>query len=269
MNTKPVLFIALFCLALYINSLSGEFVSDDLSFVVENTQIRTLANFFHFFTDPKTAATGQLAGDVYRPLTTLSYAVDYFMWGLISFGYHLTNILLHSANSALVFLLFFLISGNFIISIFGSLIFAAHPAQTEVVCWISGRSSLLFLFFYLLSLVFYIRSSREGRRKFYILSLIFFLLSLFSKEMSVTLPLILILHDLHFSQGKKLGTRILRYVPYFLLSFFYIFLRIVLMKKVGQFEGWGDPYHLFLTMSNVVADYIRILFAPLKPGPPF
>lgn len=264
MTIKPFLFIALFCAALYMNSVGGEFIWDDQSFVTDNVNIRSLENPLRFFLDNKTGATRAMARDVYRPLTALSYAIDFFLWGLNSFGYHLTNIILHSANSILVFSLLFLLCGEFFPAFFGSLLFASHPIQTEVVCWVSGRSSLLFLFFYLLSFIFYIKFSKERRREFFILSLIFFAFSLFSKEMSVTLPLILILYDLHFPSKEKLKTKALRYIPYFALALFYVSLRVILIKKVGQFEGWGSPYITFLTMSNVVVDYIRVLFFPLK-----
>ena len=161
-------------------------------------------------------------------------------------------------------MLLFLLSENFFIAFFGSLIFASHPVQTEVVAWISGRSSVLFLFFYLASLIFYIKFTREKNRPFYYCSLFLFALSLFSKEMSVTLPLIIILYDIYFPSGERLKNRIIRYIPYFALCIFYVALRIVLIKRIGQFEGWGSPYFVFLTMSNVIIDYIRLLFFPLK-----
>lgn len=264
MKVNPFLFIALFCLVLYINSLSGEFVWDDQSFVVDNPAIKHLTNLPSFFTDYKTGATKELSSDVYRPLTTFSYALDFFFWGLNSFGYHLTNIILHSANSMLVFVLLMLLCGDFFAAFFGSLIFVSHPVQTEAVCWISGRSSVLFLLFYLLAFIFYIRALREDKKYFFAVSLIFFVLSLFSKEMAVTLPLVLMLYDLHFPLREKVKARISRYAAYFLLVFFYIILRITIVGKVGQFEGWGGPYTIFLTMSNVIVDYVRILFFPFK-----
>ncbi|MCX5714036.1 MAG: tetratricopeptide repeat protein, partial [Candidatus Omnitrophica bacterium] len=205
-----------------------------------------------------------MATDVYRPLTTLSFAVDYAVWGLNSFGYHLMNIVLHSANAILVCILLLLLSENFFIAFFGSLIFASHPVQTEVVAWISGRSSVLFLFFYLASLIFYIKFTRMKKPSFYYFSIFLFALSLFSKEMSLTLPLIIILYDMHFPSKEGLNKKIIRYMPYFALCLFYVALRITLIKMIGQFEGWGSPYFVFLTMLNVVVDYIRILVYPIK-----
>lgn len=261
---KVFLFLALFSSILYINSISGEFIWDDQSFVADNISIRSLRNFPQFFTDNKTGATGELANDVYRPITTLSYAIDYAIWGLNSFGYHLTNIILHSANSILVFLLLLLLSENFFIAFLGSLLFASHPVQTEVVAWISGRSSLLFLFFYLASLILYIRSGREKKRGLYHASLALFFLALFSKEMSITLPFVIMLYDLYFPSNDGIKKKIARYLPYFIISIFYVAMRVMIVKRVGQFEGWGNPYFVLLTMLNVVADYIRLLVFPVK-----
>jgi len=261
MSKKAIALIFLFSVLIYCNSLGGAFVWDDHAFVEVNPAIRSLANTRYFFTDPATTAVGELARDVYRPLTTLSYAVDFFLWGLTSFGYHLTNVILHSFNGILVFLLLSIMFGDFFLALAAGLIFASHPVQTEVVSWISGRSSVLFMFFYLASLIFYIKAQRS-KKIFYLYSIIFFGLSLFSKEMAITLPLVLILYDLHFGKPFDIKERILRYLPYFALVLFFITTRITLVGEVGQFSGWGEPCHVFLTMSKVVVDYVKILFFP-------
>lgn len=264
MNIRPILFIGCFGLLLYANSLGGEFVWDDAGFVVDNASIRTFENLIRFFTDPSTAAQGGLSKDVYRPITAFSYALDYFFWKLNSFGYHLSNIILHAINGILVYMLLSLITRDPFLALFASLLFVSHPVQTEAVAWISGRSSVLFLFFYLSSLIFYIRFSNESKRIYHIVSILFFLFSLFSKEMSVTLPLILIVYDIHFSKKQNMRRRIRKYAPYFALTFFYVMTRTTLLKQIGQFEGWAAPYSTFLTMSKIVVDYIKILIFPLK-----
>lgn len=262
MRQKAIALIFLFSILIYCNSLGGAFVWDDHAFVETNPAIRSLANIRYFLTDPATTAVGELARDVYRPITTLSYAVDFFFWELVSFGYHLTNVILHSLNGVLIFLLLSIAFEDFLFALIASLIFVSHPVQTEVVSWISGRSSVLFMFFYLASLIFYIKA--QGSKKiFYLYSIIFFALALFSKEMAITLPLILILYDLHFCKKFDIKEKALRYLPYFALVLFFIITRITLVGEVGQFSGWGDPYYTFLTMSKVVVDYIRILFFPV------
>ena len=261
MKTRAIALIFLFSALIYCNSLGGAFIWDDHAFVETNPAIRSLANVRYFFIDPATTAMGELARDVYRPITTLSYAADFFLWGFTSFGYHLTNVVLHSFNGILVFLLLSIMFGDFLFALVASLIFVSHPVQTEVVSWISGRSSVLFMFFYLTSLIFYIKA-RGSEKIFYLYSIIFFCLSLFSKEMAITLPLVLILYDLHFGKRFDIKERILRYLPYFAVVLLFVIIRVTLVGKVGQFGGWGEPYHIFLTVSKVVTDYVRILFFP-------
>jgi protein O-mannosyl-transferase len=312
-HRKTAIYIALFTLLIYANSLGGNFIGDDKAFVAYNRFVQSPQNFVQFFADPSAAAEGALKGDVYRPLTTLSYALDYAVWKLNSFGYHLMNAAFHAANSALVYFLILLISGDHFMAIFAGLLFSSQPVQTEAVSWISGRSNVLFLFFYLASLIFYIlagdevgyrhceaaRSADEaclpaGRQSptvieiastfaslrprndgicslrhslndgLFILSVLCFVLSLFSKEMAVTLPLIIIAYDIHFSGRAGPGRRIFTYIPYFLAALLFIAVRSAVLGKLGQFEGWGDPYKIFLTMLTVVVDYMRILIFPLK-----
>lgn len=261
---KTAFYIALFTLLVYVNSLGGSFIGDDKSFVVRNGFVHSPQNVAQFFADPSASAAGALKGDVYRPLTALSYALDYSIWKLSSCGYHLTNILLHAADSALVFFLIFLISGNYFTALITALLFSSHPVQTEAVTWISGRSNVLFLFFYLLSLIFYVRSARGEKRGVYPASVLCFLISLFSKEMAVTLPLIIIAYDMHFSGLRQLGRRILKYVPYFLAVLFFVAIRSQVLGKFAQHAGWIDRYGLFLTMLTVVVGYIRVMVFPLQ-----
>jgi len=264
MKKKYALIIFVFCFLIYANSLGNSFIWDDQAFVVHNPAIKTLLNFKYFFTDHLTTALGELARDVYRPITTLSYAIDYFVWALNAFGYHLINVIFHSLNGVLVFILLNLIFGNLSIALIGGLIFVSHPVQTEVVSWISGRSSVLFTFFYLSSFIFYIKSRKDQRRKIYLMSLILFALSIFSKEMAITLPAILMLYDLHFAGWNRVKSRTLKYFPYFAIAAFYMCLRILLVKQVGQFVGWGSSYSTFLTMCRVLSDYVIILIWPAK-----
>ncbi len=263
MKLKAIVLIFLVSLIIYSNSLAGQFVWDDEYFIVKNRFIRSVSNFPLFFTYSPTIALGGLSKDIYRPLVTLSYAVDYSLWGLNSFGYHLTNVIIHSLNGMLLFLLLYLIFDKISLAFFTSLLFISHPIETETVSWISGRSNLLFLLFYLLSLFFYIKFSKRHKKNFYIISLISFALSLFSKEMAISLPLILVTYDIHFSKSENFKKRVLKYIPYFLLMLFYLIIRTSLLKRISQMGWWGDsPYYTILTMSKVTIDYIKILFWP-------
>ncbi|MCX5679024.1 MAG: tetratricopeptide repeat protein [Candidatus Omnitrophica bacterium] len=264
-SVKAALFLFIFTLIIYSNSLGGEFVYDDDYFIVKNVHIRSLENIPSFFVNPSTVAFAELAQDVYRPLTTISYAFDYRLWGLDTFGYHLESVLLHALNAILLFILLQLIFGNASIAFLSSLLFVCHPVQTEAVAWISGRSSVLFLFFYLASFICYLLFMKKEKKAYLALSLIFFLGSLFSKEMAISLPLLLVLYDIHFAPGESLKKRALKLAPYFTLTVFFIAVRFIVINRVSQCGWWGgSSYHTFLTMLVVLGEYVKLMIAPVK-----
>lgn len=143
-------------------------------------------------------------GAYYRPLVILSFLLDSSFWHLNSVGYHITNILLHSLNSLLVFLLSFQLikrketaasstelsavnSGKMIILSFAAaLLFALHPVHTESVAWISARTDILATFFFLLAFLSFLTYEKEGKTVGLIISGVFFLFSLFSKEIALS-----------------------------------------------------------------------------------
>ena len=110
LNWKHLLIIFLVCLSVYSNTFSKGFVWDDLYQIQENPRIRSLENIPSFFSSEVwTGVKGQHVTPYYRPLFTLSIAVDYFLWGEKPAGYHLTNILLYAAASILVYCMTLLI----------------------------------------------------------------------------------------------------------------------------------------------------------------
>ena len=164
-----ILLIAVIGISCYSYSLGGKFIWDDAYFVLKNPAIRDIRNTQSFFTDPSTLAKGKLAFENYRPLTTLSYAINYMFSSINTFGYHLTNTILHIFNAILIFLLIKKLSKTEI-ACFTAMLFLVHPIQTEAVSWISGRSNVLFVFFYISAFILYIRSTGKDR-VFYLISL--------------------------------------------------------------------------------------------------
>lgn len=197
--------VALATFLVYLPALNNDFVNwDDDKYVYENNKIGTIdLNFL------KWVLTTEVAG-LWHPLTMFSYAVDYAFWGLYPFGYHLTNNLLHSLDTLLVFLLTVQLvmkisdgsglSKALIIAGITSLLFGIHPIHVESVAWVSERKDVLSSFFYLLSLIAYLKYTSSIALKRYILygaCFIFFVLSLLSKPMAVSLPAVLLILDFY------------------------------------------------------------------------
>ena len=221
-----ILIISTLSILAFWNTLDNGFVWDDQYIVVANKAIRELSlpNIWDFFTSKD--VYNFAAGDIYRPLSILSYAFEYRLYGLDSTGYHLTNLIIHTLNSILVYLTIGLISKDRLIAFVTSLLFVVHPIHTEAVAWVKERDELLTLLFFLLALYFYIRRSfnpqgsgqtlRPASTSPYILALLFYILALLSEEMAITLPFILILHDACFSVNRMRRPKDwLAYLPFF------------------------------------------------------
>ncbi len=270
-NTKCVIVIIGICAAVYANSLGNKFVYDDVHFVEKNDSIRSLKNIPSFFTSVKSfSSKGEFY--IYRPLSAITYALDYFIFKLNPFGYHLSNVLWHALNGVMLYFLAGLIFRNKALALMVSALFIVHPIQTETVAWVSQRSNLISSFFFLLSLFFWIKmrgKKEDGSQdlKFlYAGSLIAFVMALFGKEMAITLPVILILYDFFFLDGMKgLKKRFKSYVPFICAGILYVLLRsIVLGRLSGQdeFVG-GSVFTAVLTMLKATAFYAGLLLAPL------
>ncbi|MBF0556017.1 MAG: glycosyltransferase family 39 protein [Nitrospirae bacterium] len=131
----------------------------------------------------------------WHPVTTISYLVDYTLFGENPWWYHLENIILHIANSILLFLFLRLLTGAKIKSAIVAIIFSVHPINVESVAWVSERKNLFSTFFWLSSLIFYVQYVRTMNSNKYYAAIFTFILGIMSKPMIVTLPLTLMLLD--------------------------------------------------------------------------
>ncbi|MBC7998604.1 MAG: hypothetical protein IAF58_11705 [Leptolyngbya sp.] len=136
----------------------------------------------------------------YRPVVSISIFLDYLIWKTNAFGYHLLNTLLMAGCSIFVGLIASEVSGTFgnrmraTTAIWSSLLFAAYPLHVESVSWIIGRVDVLSTLFYLSSLYFFMRLRLVREPLFLMLSVASFILSLASKEIAVTLPVVATLY---------------------------------------------------------------------------
>ena len=164
---------------------------DDHIYVVDNPWIRgfTRENLVHAFSEPYYAN--------FLPLHLVSYMIDYSIWGLKPFGYHLQSVLLNALNAALALWVVHRLLGNFCLAFLAALLFAVHPSHVEAVAWVSIRKDLLSTTFLLLTVHCYLRATDDGalRRGPYVASVVCFTLGLLSKLSIVALPLFLLLVD--------------------------------------------------------------------------
>lgn len=235
---RPHLVAGFLCLLASILSYFGNSTHqllqwDDIAYVSNNSWITNpswegfTSIFFEFRTNN------------WHPLTWLSYIPEYYLCGDVASCYKATNIVLHSANSFLVFILtgviFEIIRSQqslafnkikigsiYTISLITAILFAVHPQHAESVIWVAERKDLLYAFFYLLALIFYLHQPRNNSG-FNLLPFAFFILAILSKSMAITLPIVLILFD---------GLLLDRFSLSFSRASFRIFFRIAVIEKI-------------------------------------
>jgi tetratricopeptide (TPR) repeat protein len=179
-------------LAVYQEVRHHEFVSfDDDYYIVDNAALReglTGASLLRAFTTPY--ATN------WTPLTSISYQIDFALYGLDARGYLLTNAVLHALAAALLFAALERLTGALGRSAFVAAVFALHPLHVESVAWASERKDVLSGVFFALALLGYARyAERTGSRARLLLVALALALGLLAKPMLVTLPFVLLLLD--------------------------------------------------------------------------
>jgi len=230
-----IVFVAAF--VAFWPALDGEFVSwdDNLNFGEQNPHYKGLdaENLEWMFTESHVGH--------WHPLTWISFAIDFQLFGEDPGAYHRTSMLLHAASAVLVYLLILRLlrltaMGRSMRSSMalalpaatGALLFALHPLRVESVAWATERRDVLSGFFLLLSVLAWLRMQDEGRprRAWYAASLALFALSLLSKAWGMTLGLVLLLLDAwplgRMRPGEDgrhpVGRLILEKVPYLVLG---------------------------------------------------
>src|SRR5690349_9906211 len=131
--------IAVVAFACYANTLRCGLVFDDLNAIVNNPAVRRV-HVGHIVTHP--AWFGRPAR-IYRPLTTLTFALDHALHGAQPLGYHLANVLLHAAVAVLAAAVVRRVTGDATVAFVTALLFATHPVHTEAVASVVGRAELL------------------------------------------------------------------------------------------------------------------------------
>jgi protein O-mannosyl-transferase len=261
--------LALLAILLYANTLGHELVFDDVTLIVQDPLVSNL-NWW-----------GIVWESGYRPVRTLTYALNYLIVGEEPFLYHLTNVVLHAANGLLILALFWRLTGSRLIAGAGAFIFIVHPVQTAAVAYVSGRKDLLAAFFMLLALILYLRfREEEGRRHLRAsLAVLCFLLAVLSKEVAIVFPGLLLLVDA-FCEWRKSNsedrgpslpgalTRAIRAFPALYLTLVALaaaaLYYAVFVLQASRMEGfWGGTVLTNLgTSFKLFFHYVKLLFVP-------
>ena len=193
-------------LLVYLPSTHAGFIWDDDILVTNNPAVKTSDGLYSIW-------LGLWFVD-YVPVTLTSFWAQWHLWGMNAAGYHITGILLHGIDAALLWRVLRRLSvpGSW----FSALLFAAHPVCAASVTWISEQKNTLSMLFLLASLLFYLRLEAGGRRD-YGISIIAFILALLSKGSAVILPVILLLCA-WWRRGRISRGDVIRILPFFGLA---------------------------------------------------
>jgi len=234
---------------------NSSFVWDDEGYITNNPLVQNFRL--------KEILTANVMGN-YHPVTVLLLAVEYLFFGMDATGYHILHLLLHLVNVLLVYLVAGQLSRKPEVALVAALLFGIHPLHVESVAWLSGLKDLLFTAFFLGSWIVYLKFLAGSKGKYYFLSLLLFLLSLLSKPMAVTLPVVLLLTDF-FLERKMSRSVWIEKVPYFLFSVVFGLLAISTQKTSGNLSvpDFTLPQQLSLASYGFISYLIKLVL-PFK-----
>ena len=275
-------------IVIYSNVLiQGQFLFDDYDYIINNPTIQQVDNFLNF-TDP-------------RYIGYLSFFLNFKVGGMHPFGFHLVNVIIHSLNGFLIFVLVTLIiqiadrdiasdspaPWKSLLPLLTALLFVCHPLATQSVSYVTQRFTSLSAFFYLLAVVLYLFARKrfeqlpEGNLAYlpYLLSLAATVLAMKTKEISFTIPVTLLFFELILFGNSFFQVRRLVFLCPYLLTLVIIPLsiygpvwgllppgspgvtEITRLDKIYDMEQ-RSRYEYFITQFRVVVTYLRLLFFP-------
>ncbi len=282
--------IGVVIVASYANSVNNDFVFDDIHLIVEHGGIRGIGNI------PRLLGAGKWRSS-YRPVRMVSYAIDYTLnkkiWGKVfrygggdaglnPAGYHIANWVYHLMAVVLVFLVVRRLTGSGRIGLIAAGLFGLHPVQTDSVTYMSGRRDILCGLFYLVGFYYFLRYREGGNVRFLLASLGGYGLSLGSKEMGVTLPLLFVCYDVveGFGKGEKergYGAELLSTIKSVVMRSKYLYgisfvgglgygyYKVFIKSPSHQVGYYGDSMvTTFLTVGKILVYYLKLLIYPIR-----
>ena len=266
-----LIIIILLSLAAHNITLRNDFYFDDSHILINNSSIRSLKNIPRYFYDISTSSC-DYNNYQYRPLVTLSFALNYAVCKLQPFGYHLVNLIIHIICGLLIFLIIRRITNDsqknlsekslLIGTIIATIFFVVTPENVETINYCSARSSSIATLFYLLGFFTYIYVKGKNWVK-YGLVFMCMIFGLMAKDIAGTLPLLLIFYEYWFGdkqKSKRLKILWLLFLSIILLYFLRGFLVVGGERMTTQFSG--NIFEKIATQSRAHLHYIRQFIFP-------
>lgn len=273
----------------YHETIYFGFVYDDNIQIIDNPWLTSFSNLYTIFTNH---SFGFLEDPVearsYRPFVFLIYMVEYAFFGLEPMGWHMVNVILHAANSFLLYIIALkLISprGNpgraaHISAFAAAALFAVHPAKSETVSWVGCVPELSYTLLTLAAFYLYLKSQSEDLADtkyttWALMSLagLFFLAALLSKETAIVLPAIILAHELSKKgmSGLFRKSALRTYVPLAAGALVYFALRANALGEEFAIKdnmyGFLTPWQYVLTAASFFAGYMKMLVFPAGAYP--
>ena len=248
----------------YLQCLNHDFISyyDDDLYVTSNFYIRDgLCKAISWAFMTYRAAN-------WHPLTWISLALDYQVYGLDTMGFHLTNILLHLLNTILLFLVLSRMTKAVWKSAFVAALFAIHPVHVESVAWVCERKDVLSILFWLLTMYAYVVYAEKPNIGRYALVFLGLGLGLMAKPMLVSLPLVLLMLDywpLNRFGKVSITKLVLEKLPLFALVLGSCIITFIAQKHGGA-VGSLESVSVANRIGNSSVSYIAYILKMLWPS---
>ncbi len=264
-------------LGIYLQTLGFDFVWDDNQYILMNTHIHqglTGAGI-------KWAFTIQNGLSYWHPMAFVSHMLDFQLFGSNSARHHLSNVIIHTANSILLFVVLRFMTKRLWLSFLVAALFSLHPINVETVAWVAERKNILSTFFFLLTILIYYGYTQKKKAFLYAMAIATFTIGLLSKPAIVSLPIILLILDfwpLNRFKGKfnraDFSKLIAEKVPFALMSCMSFLITLHSVKNLSHHTAGGDTNALYsaavvpisLRISNALVSYVKYIdkyFFPL------
>ena len=265
----PFLLLLFVGFAVWLPTCRFGFVWDDQFLVVENSAIRELAHADRFFSDPSTMGLpdGTSRFTLFRPLRSLSYAIDYALWGLQPAGWHFHNVLLHLFNAVLLYGLL-RHACKVEAAWAGAALFLVHPVVSETVAWVSCRDELLSTSLVLLAALGWCRvlkAESRGHRPvlWWGVVAMLYTLACLAKIQAVVLPMLLLVvsgvltvtHGIHPRRLRERAPMALGLLP---IAVVMLLWRSFYLTGAAAPVGMGGLQQTILCMVPALGHYIRL-----------